>query len=143
MKKPSRTSRPVLDTDHLVRLHHESSAVLSLLVSALTCAASADGEIRDTFDTIAQDHLTAYLDLLHTVSLHDPSLGVYFSSQPTDAPIPPINRDLRIRLAGSLQLRHSRLESLIRIGDSKRFYQEDTLAKEKQHLAEIVRLLIQ
>lgn len=141
MKKTPRTTRPVLDIDHLIRLHQESASVLSLLVSSLTCASSADGEIRDILDTIAHDHLTAYLDLLHTISLHDTTIGTHFSAPPNDTLTQPLSRALRISLAEALLLRHRRLESLIRTGDSKRFYREDILIREKQHLAELVRLL--
>lgn len=142
MKKTSRTARPAVDTDHLAKLHHEASAVLSLLCSALTCASSADGEIRDMLDTIAQDHLTTYLDLLHTISLHDTTIGSHFSSPPNTAPVLSVSRLLRLQLAEALLLRHQRLESLARTESSKRFYQDDTLAKEKHHLSILVHLLI-
>lgn len=141
MKKTPRTARPSLDTDHLARLHQEAATVLSLLVSALSCASFADGEVRDTLDNIAQDHLTAYLDLLHTISLHDATIGTYFSAPPSEAPMLSISRDLRLHLAEMLVLQHRRLEALARTTDSKRFYQDDTLAREKEHLAELVRLL--
>ena len=141
MKKPSRTARPSVDTDHLAKLHHEAATVLVLLCSALTCASSADGEIRDMLDTIAQDHLTAYLDLLHTISLHDPSIGTYFSSPPNTSPVLSVDRPLRLHLSESLRLRHERLESLARAEGTKRFYQDDILNKEKYHLSILVRLL--
>lgn len=141
MKKSPRSSRPVLDTDHLAGLHREAAAVLSLLQSALVCASAADGEIRDTLDTIAQDHLSSYLDLLHTISLHDTTIGTHFSAPPQDTSAAPISRTLRSTLTEALRLRHQRLESLIRAGNSKRFYQDDALTKEKHHLASLVRLL--
>ena len=141
MKKPSRTMRPTVDTDHLAKLHHEAATVLSLLCSALTCASSADGETRDMLDTIAQDHLTAYLDLLHTISLHDTSIGNYFTSPPNTAPALSVSRPLRLRVAEALLLRHQRQEALSRAEGSKRFYQDDILDKEKHHLSMLVHLL--
>ena len=141
MKKTSRTTRPAVDTDHLAKLHHEAAAVLSLLCSALTCASSSDGEIRDMLDTIAQDHLTAYLDLLHTISLHDTTIGNHFSSPPNTSPVLSVSRQLRRLLAEALLLRHQRMESLARTESSKRFYQDDMLNKEKEHLSVLVHLL--
>ncbi len=141
MKKPSRTARPAVDTDHLAKLHHEAAAVLSLLRSALSCASSADGEIRDMLDMIAQDHLTSYLDLLHTISLHDTTIGNHFSSPPNTTPVLSVSRPLRLQLAEALLLRHQRLESLARAEGSKRFYQDDSLDKEKHHLSTLVHLL--
>ena len=141
MKKTSRTARPAVDADHLAKLHHEAATVLSLLCSALTCASSADGEIRDILDGIAQDHLTAYLDLLHTISLHDTTIGAYFSAPPNTNPILSISRQLRLQLTEALLLRHERMESFARTENNKRFYQDDTLAKEKEHLSTLVRLL--
>ena len=141
MKKTPRSSRPVLDTDHLAGLHQEAAAVLSLLQSALVCASAADGEIRDALDTIAQDHLTAYLDLLHTISLHDTTIGSHFSSPPNAAPALSVSRQLRRLLAEALLLRHQHLESLVRTEVNKRFYQDDTLDKEKYHLSILVHLL--
>ena len=142
MKKPSRTSRPTVDTDHLAKLHHEAVAVLSLLCSALTCASSADGEVRDTLDNIAQDHLTAYLDLLHTISLHDATIGAHFSSPPNTTPLLSVSRQLRLQLAEAVLLRHQRMESFARTDNNKRFYQDNTLTKEKEHLSLLVHLLI-
>lgn len=141
MKKTSRTARPAVDTDHLAKLHHEAATVLSLLCSALTCASSADGEIRDMLDSIAQDHLTAYLDLLHTISLHDTSIGSHFTVPPNTTPALSISRQLRLQLAEALLLRHQRQESLTRTEGTKRFYQDDILAKEKYHLSALVHLL--
>ncbi|MBQ1249789.1 MAG: hypothetical protein IIX92_07115 [Selenomonadales bacterium] len=141
MKKPSRTVRPAVDADHLAKLHHEASAILSLFCSSLTCAASSDGEIRDMLDNMAQDHLSAYLDLLHTISLHDATIGTHFSVPPTTPPILSLSRQLRLQLAEALLLRHKRLESLALTGDSRRFYQDDTLTKEKEHLSTLVHLL--
>ena len=140
MKKTSRTTRPSVDTDHLAKLHREAVDVLSLLSSALMCASSADGEVRDMLDTIAQDHLTAYLDLLHTISLHDTSIGCHFSSPPNTSSVLSVDRPLRPILVEALRLRHERLGELARTEGRKRFCQDDILDKEKRHLSLLVHL---
>lgn len=106
MKKPSRPSRSALDSDHLLRLHQEAIEQLTLFVSALTAAEESDGEVRDIFDHIGADHANTYLTLIHTIGLHDTSLGVHFSAPPDSPSCATLPRILRIRLADDLIVRH-------------------------------------
>lgn len=141
MKKPSRTARPVIDSAHLIRLHQEAIVQLTLFRSSLTASAETDGEVRDLFDRIAATHTNTYLDLLHTVGLHDNELGKHFSVPPPNTPYPSLSRLQHIRLADTLIGQHRTQILRLHRPDSVRLYTPDALQEEKAQLAALVRLL--
>lgn len=141
MKKPSRTSRPTSDHDHLIRLHQEASVQLSLLTSTLQIANDSTGEVRDLFDRIATAHLDTYLDLIHTIGLHDTALGTHFSVPPANTSYQSSSRTLRTRLADTLIRYHREQIARLQQTDINRIYSESVLTEEKHHLAQMIRLL--
>lgn len=141
MKKPSRASRPTSDHDHLIRLHQEASVQLSLLSSTLHLANDSTGESRDLFDRIATAHLNTYLDLIHTIGLHDTALGTHFSVPPPNTSYQSYSRILRSRLADTLILYHREQIARLQQTDISRIYSDTVLTEEKYHLAEMIRLL--
>lgn len=140
MKKPSRTSRPSLDSDHLSRLHQGAITELMLLIALLTTANEASGELRDRLDRIAEHHTNSYLTLIHSIGLHDQSFGSYFTTPPPAAGYAGLSRLLRIRLSESLILYHRRQDALLR-SDKPPIYSEPTIKESHENFAELVRLL--
>lgn len=140
MKKPSRTSRPPIDSDHLSRLHQGAITELMILIALLTSANEASGELRDRLDCIAEHHTNSYLALVHSIGLHDQSFGSFFTAPPPATGYAGLSRSLRIRLSESLILYHRRQDTLLR-SDKPPIYSEPTIRENNENFAELVRLL--
>lgn len=140
MKKPSRTARPTVDTDHLLRLHREAIIQLNLLTSVLTASIECDGEIRDLFDRIATAHTDTYLALIHTIGLHDTALGTHFASPPPNTTYLALSSSQRLRLIDTLIRYHRTQISRLRMRDITQIYSSEAILHDKTELAELIGL---
>jgi hypothetical protein len=141
-----------LDTEHMRRLHQEAIEQLELMRTALEAAEQAIGTMRDTLDGIALDHWTAYLDVMHMVTLHDETMANVVSkhglnmrdSEPFDQNQQElsVNQLLLLHLLHALTRRHRRFWDIYGWrGNPMSEYLKESMTVEREHIAELIAMI--
>ncbi|BBB92629.1 MAG TPA: hypothetical protein PKA28_03625 [Methylomusa anaerophila] len=150
MRKPfSRRPTPV-DPAHMITLHQEAIEQLELMRSSADAAEHATDSMRDSLDSMTENHWEAYMDVLHMISLHDDSMansikkyGLKLRDNETEENERQWgNRLLLTLLLLGLIRRHRRfVQFYSQRGNPMGEYLRNSLAMEREHLAKFISMI--
>lgn len=138
-----------LDADHMRMLHREAVEQLELLRSVFDAIVHAIGVYRDNLYQIALSHWHAYLDVMHMLCMHDEKFnaamqrfGLHEEKKAENENTTEMQRALITQLISALTRRHRRFDYyLIARGTPMTEYLQESIALEREHIAELIAML--
>lgn len=141
-----------VDIDHMKVLNQEAIEQLELMSTALEASELATGTMRDSLDTMAENHWHSYMDIIHMVSMHDEDFAATMKKQGTDLRDEEDseyaerkfagNRELLLILLLALIRRHQRFIQLWALRSSPMTdYFKESMAMEREHTSEIIAII--
>jgi len=133
-------------------LNQEAIEQLELMSTALEASELATGTMRDSLDTMAENHWHSYVDILHLIAMHDEDLAATMKKQGTDLRDEEDseyaerkfagNRELLLLLLLALIRRHQRFIQLWALRSSPMTdYFKESMAMEREHTSEIIAII--
>lgn len=141
-----------VDIDHMKVLNQEAIEQLELMSTALEASELATGTMRDSLDTMVENHWHGYMDIIHMITMHDEDLAITMKKQGTilldeeDNEYAErqftANRALLLLLLPALIRRHQRFIHLWALRGSPMIdYFKESMAMEREHTSEIIAII--
>lgn len=139
---------PPIDTEHMKLLHEEAIDQLEMMITTLEAANQATDSTRDTLDQISINHWDAYMDVIHSICMHDEVMNATLKKQgmlmrESDSEFSErqfgVSRLLLIALLLGLIRRHRRFNRFYSYrANPMHEYLQQTMIMEREHIAVLI-----